>query len=89
MTNCLLTSLNEKRIVEHMSSNPFTRARLVAEAPSFTSLRSGGYTVSYKGHVLGTVVKSAAGIWISTHSDGTAGPGAWTRIDAAWALLNS
>lgn len=38
---------------------------------------------------MGTVTKNDHGVWVTTHRDGTAGPGAWSRIDAAWALLNA
>lgn len=58
---------------------------------SFSKRPEGGYTVKLplSGLVLGTVVKNAFDVWQTTHSDGTPGPGAWSRIDAAWALINS
>lgn len=48
-----------------------------------------GYTVLFGGELMGTVARNGFGVWVTTHRDGTAGPGAHSRIDAGWALVNS
>ena len=59
--------------------------------PTFrtTKINRNEYWVHFSGLVLGTVRKNEYGVWVTVHRDGTEGPGAWTRIDAAWALINS
>lgn len=79
--------------MEHMSStNPFTRARLAAEAPRFRKLSYGygTYEVSINGTVAGTVKPSLhSDVWHSFYNDGTQGHSGDTRKAAAWALINS
>jgi len=59
------------------------------QKPTFTKTAH-GYNVNFGAHgSLGHVLKNEDGVWVTQHRDGTAGPGAWSRIDAAWALINS
>lgn len=58
--------------------------------PTFARIGDQHYRVGLGQHSnLGTVWKTAGGVWKTMHNEGTPGPGAWTRIDAAWALINS
>lgn len=58
--------------------------------PSFARIGEQHYRVGLGQHSnLGTVWKASDGTWKSMHNEGTPGPSRWSRIDAAWALINS
>jgi hypothetical protein len=67
--------------MEHMSSS--------YPQPTFARIGDQHYRVGLGQHSnLGTVW-NVCGIWKTMHNEGTPGPSAHTRIDAAWALINS
>ena len=83
MTNFLLTAERQVYRVEHMSTTNYPQ-------PSFSRIGDSHYRVGLGQHSnLGTVWKNNWGSWSSMHNEGTPGPTAYSRIDAAWALINS
>lgn len=83
--------MSDRRIVTYMSSNPTPKFRKLASDAGTTF-----YEVSLNGTVVGTIEKCTStyrgetcSYWFGLHKGETQGLTGSSRIDVAWALINS